>query len=247
MKPNRLTLFILLLTMAGLAGCAELGAGPETSPASTPHTITVQGYGASRGDPDMATVNLGANAANTDISMAVQESNQLIADITAALQGLGIAPADIQTTGFTIWPEQIYDPNTGQITGEKRYHVDSSLQIIIRKVTDVGKVLETAINHGSDNVYGLTFGIQDSEGLAATARSDAIADARKRAEEMAQGLGVTLGAVSSASDFSNGPIQPYFAPAEFGMGGGSGQGQPPISQGQMTVSVSVSVSFEILK
>ncbi len=246
MKANRTISIVLLLTMASLAGCAALGTSPAASPASTSNTITVQGYGESRGDPDMATVNLGANVVNSDIGQAIQESNKLIADVTAAMQSLGIAPADIQTTGFNVWPEDVYDPNTGTNTGEKRYHVDSTLQINIRKVDDVGKVLETAIDNGANNIYGLSFGIQDSEGLAATARAEALADAQKRAEEMAQGLGVTLGPVSAASDYSSGPALPYFSTAQ-GRGGGSAQEQPPISQGQMTVSVTISVSYEILK
>ena len=248
MKANRFTLFVLLLTMASLAGCAVLGAGSGASAASAPRTITVQGHGDASGSTDMATVNVGISIANTDISQAVQGSNQVIADLTSALQALSIDPVDIQTTGFNIWPEDVYDPNTGQPTGTKRYHVDSSLQVNIRNIDSVGKVLETSINKGANNVYGLSFGIQDVDSLASAARAAALADARQRAEEMAQVLGVSLGEVTTVSDLTSSPAFPYFASAGMGLGGGGdGVGQPPISEGQMTISASVSVSYEILK
>jgi len=209
-----------------------------------PRTLTVTGYGEARGDPDMATISVGVNTSNTSISPAVQQSNEAIARITAAMKDLGVAPEDIQTTGFNVWPEDIWDTNTGQQTGEKRYHVDSTMQINIRSIADVGKVLETALNNGANNIYGLNFGIQESASLTAEARTAAIADARVRADAMAAGLGVTLGQVLSASDQSGGVVYPYFVGAGWGVGGGGGE--PPISQGQMAVSVSLSVTFEII-
>jgi uncharacterized protein YggE len=243
MKWNTLKLSGALVLTAVLAGCGSVNGSTVAPSYSMADTLTVTGYGEARSDPDMATISVGVNISDTEISAAVERSNELIADITAALLDMGIVSEDIQTTGFNIWPEDVWDPTTSRPTGEKRYHVDSTMQVNIRTIGNVGKVLETALNHGANNVYGLNFGIQETGPLTAEARTAAIADARQRAQAMAQELGVTLGEVSSASDQSGGVVYPNFVGAGYGIGGGAGE--PPISQGQMSVSVSVSVTFEI--
>lgn len=209
----------------------------------TKDTLTVYGYGEARANPDMATVTVGVSISNAEISSAVQESNATIAEISAAMTELGIAPEDIQTTGFNVWPEDVWDPETGQPTGEKRYHVDSTMQINIRNVDGVGRALESALTHGANNIYGLSFGLQETAELAEQARRAAIEDANNRAQSMADALGLTLGEVSSASDQSGGTVYPYFVSAGMGLGGGGGE--PPISQGQMAVNVTVNLTYQI--
>lgn len=235
---------IFVMMVVALAACGVAGVPVADGDGSSADTVTVTGYGEARGDPDMATVSVGFTVTDTDIRSAVAESNDTIAAITAAMQELGIDPVDIQTTGFNVWPEDVWDQETGQATGEKRFHVDNTMQINIRTIGDVGKVLETAITNGANSIYGLNFGIQDTKALANEARDAALENARSRAEAIADGLGFTVGEVSSVTDQSGGNIYPYFVQAGMGMGGG---GEPPISQGQMTVSVSVSVTYVIVR
>jgi uncharacterized protein YggE len=237
-KVALLSILVVLLSACGTAIA-------PVSEASRADTITVTGYGEARGNPDMATVSVGFTITEADISKAVADSNETIANITAAMQELGVAEEDIQTTGFNVWPEDIWDPETGQSTGEKRYHVDSTMQINIRMIDDVGKVLETALTNGANSIYGLNFGIQDTGELAEEARTAALEDASMRAEALAQALGLTVGEVSSVTDQSGGYIYPYFVGAAMGLGGGGGE--PPISQGQMAVNVSVNVTYLIVR
>jgi len=230
---------VLVLTLAGCGAAPVAVTGGESV-----DTLTVTGVGESRSDPDMATLNAGVNVSNTSISDAVAESNKTIAAITDAVKALGVEDADIQTTNFNVWPEDVFDQNSGQTTGEKRYHVDSTVQINVRQIDSVSKILEAAIENGANNIYGLSFGMQDTSSLAEEARTAALADARNRAEQMASGLGVTLGAIHSVADTSGGSVYPVFQGAGYGIGGGGGS--PPISEGQMTVSVNVTVSYQIV-
>ena len=237
-KVALLSILVMLLSACGTA-VAPVGDGSRAD------TISVTGYGEARGNPDMATVTVGFTITETDISKAVADSNQTIADITAAMQELGIAEEDIQTTGFNVWPEDVWDPETGQPTEAKRYHVDNTMQINIRMIDDVGKVLETALTNGANSIYGLNFGIQDTGELAEEARTAALEDANMRAQALAQALGLTVGEVSSVSDQSGGFLYPQFVGAAMGLGGGGGE--PPISQGQMAVNVSVNVTYSIVR
>jgi uncharacterized protein YggE len=244
MKRLYASLTILMSLVVVLAACGPLVATAPAAGGSMTDTITVMGYGEARGNPDMATVSVGFTITETDISQAVSESNEIIAEITRAMQTLGIAGEDIQTTGFNVWPEDIWDAETGQPSGEKRYHVDSMMQINIRNIEQVGKVLETALTSGANNIYGLSFGIQETGALNDEARTAALKDAEIRAGAIAQELGLTLGEVSSVTDQSGGHIYPSFVGAGMGQGGG---GEPPVSQGQMAVGVSVSVTYQIVR
>lgn len=235
-------LWLVLIVVALLLGaCAPLGAGSAS--VADRETISVLGVGRAKGDPDVATISVGVAVVNEAIAEAVAESNQTMDDITQALLGMGIAEADIQSTNFSIWQEEIWDPETGQPTDGKRFHVDSTLQIILREVERVGEVLEISIENGANSIYGLSFGIDDTSDLASEARAAAIADARSRAEEIAAELGVELGEVLSISDQSGQPYPMFEAAYGYGIGGGGGE--PPISEGAMSINVSVSVSYAI--
>jgi hypothetical protein len=230
---------LAVLGAVAVSGCVTA----RGSDAAT-ETISVTGYGEARGNPDIATLNVGVNVANSGIDAAVEESNETVARITAALTGLGILEADIQTTSFNVWREDIYSPETGTVTGEYRYHVDSSVQVNVREITRASEVLKVAIENGANNIYGPSFAIDNTDALAAQARAAAVVDARVRAEQVAAGFGLTLGEVMSVKEVSGGPVYAYFAAA--GQGGGGGEG-PPLSEGSLTVNIQLEVSFAIVR
>lgn len=232
----------LALIIVALVGGACVPQIPSAPAAGEQEMITVSGVGRALGDPDMATISVGVNVANEDIALAVAESNETIDAITGALLGLGIAEDDIQTTNFSIWAEEQWDPETGQRREERLYRVDSTLSMKVRQVDRVGEVLETSISHGANNIYGLSFGIENTSALAAEARSQALGDAARRAGEIATELGVSVGDVISVSE-TTGAVPAFFEMGGIGLGGGGGE--PPISQGSMTVTVNVSVSYAI--
>ena len=238
-RRKGLWIVLALLGAVAVAGCATAQDGESGS-----ETILVTGYGEARGNPDIATLNIGVNVANTGIDAAVEESNETVARITAALTGMGILEADIQTTNFNVWREDIYSPETGQVTGEYRYHVDSSVQVNVREISRASEVLKVAIQNGANNIYGPSFAIDNTDTLAAQARAAAVADARARAEQVAAELGVTLGEVMSVKEVSGGLVYAYFAGAGYGGGGGEG---PPISEGSLTVNIQLEVSFAFVR
>jgi uncharacterized protein YggE len=207
-------------------------------------TVTVTGFGEAYGVPDMATVQFGYSTSNESVETALQGANQTIDEITSALTQQGIATSDIQTTNFSVWPEDQYDPMTGMPTGVRLYRVENTLQVIIRDISAVAQVIEAALDQGANNVYGLTFGIQNTDAIAVQARMDAVANGRVRAEQLAQELGVELGEARIASEtYTTGA---YDTP-EFARGLGGGAGAPSISEGQLVVRVQVNLTFDLIR
>ena len=232
----------MTLAALALAGCAVIPAARETEGAYF-DTVSVTGQGEAFGKPDMATISFGYSTADEVVSSALERANMTIEGITRVLVQLGVAEVDIQTTNFSVWPEDQYDPQTGMATGIRLFRVENQLRVIVRDLSQVPAVIQSALDQGASNVYGLTFGIDDTVAIAAQARTAAIADARSRAEQLARELGAELGDARVASESVGGGAYPA-ADYAFGIGGGGG---PPISEGQLAVTVQVNVTFELVR
>ena len=239
-----LTLSVMLSALL-IAGCGLLSQVRPEAEAETPReSISVSGFGEATGVPDMATVQLGVSVTGDTISAAIDLSNQTVERVRQAVIGRGIPETDLQSINFSVWPEDKYDPATGQQTGERIYHVDSTLQVKVRDIGQVSSIIQTGLDAGANNIWGLTYGIDDSAALEAEARTKALADAADRAQQLADALGMTLGKPIVVSELVGGfsPLFGVEAAMARGLGGGGG---PPLSPGELTVQIQVDVMYAV--
>ena len=121
--------------------------------------------------------------------------------------------------------------------------VDNTVYITLRDIQSIGSVIDASIAAGANNIYGITFDVEDKEAALAEGRTLAVANARANAEQLAEAAGVELGEVQSISYYTG-----YSAPVYYdtkGVGGAAISTGVPISPGQMTLTVDVSVTYEI--
>jgi len=239
---------IFLVLVLLVAGC---GSANGTGLPEERLTVSVTGYGQADGTPDLANAQLGVSIVDPDIGKAINEANAAIERITNAVVAQGVSSNDVMTSHYSVWSEEVYDPQTGMPTGETKYHVDINLAITVREVHRMGDLIAVGLDAGATNISGINFTIDDTAALEAVARDNAIADVRDRAEKLAQGLGMTLGkplSVGEGSAGAPGPIYSYGLKGDVGMGGGGvGAGVPSIiSPGQTTIGVQVTVIYELL-
>src|SRR5687768_14713667 len=152
--------------MAGCAGSAQAGGGPsagnaQVNGAVVVNSISVSGFGEASGQPDIAYVTVGVDVTDPDVGKAVAENNQRVEAVRQALLDAGIAADDIQTVGFSVWPEDKYDPQSGMPSGDRVYHVNNSLNIQVRDLSKAALVIDTALDAGANAVHGLSFGLED--------------------------------------------------------------------------------------
>ncbi|MFN2275656.1 MAG: SIMPL domain-containing protein [Anaerolineales bacterium] len=234
-------LLVLLVLSVAVVSCGTSSTNQPTEP-----TLVVIGNGTAQQPPDQATVTLGVSYVDTNLSLAISKSNTTIERIHSALIAQQINSEDVRTTGYNVWPEDVYDPETGQPTGVRRFHVDSSVEITIRQLDRVGDIITAGLDAGANNIYGVNFILSDPQSVIDQARTAAIADARDRAEAMAAGFGVQLGKIVSISEGINGVPSPvYNAAVGKGDGVGGGGAGVTVSPGQTTVNVQVYVTYAI--
>lgn len=233
---------LVVLALFSIAGGGVVSAQTGGNGNGPVNSISVSGSGDASGTPDVAYINLGADTTDADVGKAVETANTEMAAIIAAITDMGIDAKDIQTTNFNVYPEDKYDAN-GQPTGQRVYHVQNSLSVTVRDITKASAVIDAGLKAGADTVNGLSFGIADTSALEQEARLKAVEDARKRAGQLADAVGVKLGAPIIVSEITGGSFpQPMaYAAQATGLGGGG----PQITPGQLQVSIQVNVTFAI--
>jgi uncharacterized protein YggE len=241
---KRQLLFLLVLSVM-LVGCAASDNQGEKL------TLSVAGFGQASSAPDVAYIQLGVSIINSNLSKAVSEANRVNLAITNAVASQNIPVDDVQTGSYNIWREDIYNPETGQPTGEYRFHVDISLSVRVLAVEKMGDVISAALEAGANNVNGITFGVMDPSQLEAQARADAILDLQARAVQIAEGMNMALGAPITISEGSApipAPVYTYGIKGDiqgFGGGGGDISMVAPVSPGQTSVSVQLYAIYEL--
>ena len=254
-KRIALVVAVALLVSAGLSGLWLLGqatdpevahASQESSGYSPVQTITVVGHGSVRLEPDVARVSIGLETMGESVSEAVEANGAKMDAILAALEGAGIAQEDIQTTNYSVQvdrsPEQLPRAGgTGSDEPQPRYRVSNMVNVTIRDLDKVSETLDAVIEAGANNIWGVSFSLEDSTDAQAGARARAVEDAQARAESLAELGGVELGPVMSMSEIIGGGAVPMpVMAAERAMGGAG-----PISPGEVEVSYQLQVSYFI--
>ena len=242
---SKLILLVSVLALA-LSACSGSVATTPTSGlvATTPpdHNISVTGNGIVYLTPDIAYIYVGVHTDDPDIAQAVDRNNTQAQAVVDALKNMGVAAADIQTSSFSVWSSQQYDPMTNLPSGYT-YMVDNTVYITVRDLTKLGRLLDTVVGAGANNINSIQFDVADKTAALAEARQKAMDNAASLAQELAGIAGVQLAEVQNIS------YTDYVPTYYYGMGGGGGGAAPnatvPIQPGQIQISVSVSVTYGI--
>lgn len=221
---------------SGEAAAALLADGDEVG------GISVSGQGVAVAEPDVASLSLGVSTLADSARQARDDAAARMTDLIASLKDNGIVEDDFHTSQFSIEPEIDHRPDGEQVI--RGYRVSSVLAVKVRDLDRVGEVIDDAVEAVGDavRVQGVSFSLDEPAALESEARARAMADARAKAEQLAELAGVTLGKPTAISESTAGgppPIFRDFAAAEADVQ------TTPISPGQLEITVTVQVNYAI--
>lgn len=201
--------------------------------------IVVIGTGEVKVEPDIATITIGVETKAPTTQEALAQNSAQAQAIIDRIRQLGVEAKDIQTTGLNIYP--FYDEQGQNIIG---YTVSNMVNVTIRNIAQAGDLIDQVVQVGANRLYGVSFGVSDTEAVMAQAREAAVANARARAEQMARASGASLGRVLFITEnFGASPIPvPMMADA---YGAPAARSAPPVQPGQQTYSATVQITFEL--
>jgi hypothetical protein len=245
---NKIYLLVSVALLSVLAvGCAGAAYAQSATPTSeTPptgeRTLNVSGSGIAYLSPDIAYVNIGVHTEDQNAAEAVAANNSQADKVINAIKKLGVAEKDIQTTNFSINPQQKYD-SQGQPTGEITYSVDNVVRVTARDLSKIGDLLDAAVAAGANSINGIQFDVVDRTEALSSARQAAMQSAQAKAHELAKAAGVTLGDIQTITEYSGNYPTPMFNSSNVPMAAEAAAA--PVSPGQMTVTVEVNVVYGI--
>lgn len=244
MLKKSLVLIVLAATALILAGCSGTTTVAPSYGNGQTAGLSVNGRGQVVLPPDVAYVTIGVHTEATDVSQAVQANADQVAAVMAALADAGVAPEDMQTSNFSVYTMDNYDPATGLISG-KRYSVDNTVNVTARDLANLGQLLDSAISAGANSIWGVTFDLENKDSSLAQARDMAVEDAKAEAQALASATGVSLGDIVSVSYTDTGYYNYYPYYGLGGGGGGDAGAATSIVPGQITISAEVYITYAI--
>ncbi|WP_270182238.1 SIMPL domain-containing protein [Alkalihalobacillus sp. CinArs1] len=153
------------------------------------HTITVMGTGTIDVTPDRGIAVLGVETLSASITEAQQENASTTTNIVASLRGMGIPPHNIGTAVYKIEEEYKYEDNKKIFLGYKVTHL---LKVVIDDVALTGRVVDTAVSAGATTISSITFDVRNKEPYYEKAQRLAIRQAKAKAENISEALGLSL-------------------------------------------------------
>lgn len=223
---------IALVIAAMLVGIAPAAAqnAPETP------TLTAEGTGVVYARPDIVMITIGVTTRAESPADALEANNGDMQAVIDAVMAAGVEEADIQTSGFSISPvyaDRNYDSNeTAEIIA---FTVSNQLTVRIRDIDSSGDLIDQVVDAGANQISSIRFDIDEPEPLQDEATAAAIADARRKAELMAEAADVELVRILSVSAYSSGRPQFELARAN----------SAPVVAGEQAISATATVVYEI--
>ena len=231
----------LLLLLAWVAvGCAQAPSAER----QMPRMISVRGTGRVAVKPDTAVVRLGAEMRAPTVAEATADVARRSSTVIDRVKSLGVAERDIATVAYSIEPVTAPRRTEEDPTRIVAYRVVNVVQVKIRDLGAVGRILDGALTAGANTIFGLQFTLDDPSRVEAEARALAVKAAASTAQQLAAAAGVRLGELASLTEdvAPRPPILPRMAgqtmaAAPMSMG--------PVESGQVEVVVNVEAHYRI--
>jgi uncharacterized protein YggE len=232
-----------ILTLAAVSLALSLAATPTVvaQEVDLPRGLTLVGVGEVRAKPDLAVVRVGVVSQAATARAALNDNNQAMQAILAALEEQGIAERDVQTSQFTVQPRYRHDRDNERPPRIDGYEVSNQVAVTVRNLDRLGPVLDQAVSVGSNQILGIEFTLADPEPQRDEARRLAVEDAVRKARLYAQAAEVELGPIRAIHEQRRpGPPEPLYRRMEMAADAGV-----PIAQGEQSIEVEVTISWEI--
>jgi uncharacterized protein len=219
--------------------------GGSTVQAATPGggSITVTGVGTADATPDTLTVDFSVHITRSTVQEALDAQSTAVQHLLDALKASGIPRNRTQTTDLSL--DRHYDDH-GVVTG---YDANETVRAQVRPLTHAGAAISKAASSAGNavEVGGLAFDLGDDADVVTSARANAFADARDRAQQYAGLSGRGLGRVEKVTEVVDAPQQPVgFYERDSLLAAGAGAAKAvPLRPGEQTLTVRVNVTWSL--
>lgn len=243
---NRLFAPMMLAAAIALPHAAAAQQAPMQPVQPLQPRIVVTGEGEASVAPDMAILTLAVMREAPTAREALDQNNEAMQAVIAAMKEAGIAERDLQTAGLQINPRYVY-PQNGN--GEEQpkivaYQVTNTLTVRVRDIGSVGEIIDRSVELGVNQGGSIVFTNDDPAAVTTEARRMAVEDAMARARTLADAAGVELGPIVELAEHAAPPPPMPLGARAYRMEAAA-DASVPVEAGENTYTVQVSVTFEL--
>jgi uncharacterized protein YggE len=217
--------------LAGLALLCSVGLASAN--------ITVVGNGKVKYTPDIGTITAGVTSEGATAAEAWQKNGEVVKKLFEVLKQNGIDAKDMKTVNLNVAPKYVHEKDKDPVL--VGYTASYDLNVTVRKLDDMGKVLDGLAENGANRHMSISFGCSELDKLLDEAKAKAAAAARHDAEILAANAGGSLGVVLEISQGVN--YVPYRL--EFERQAAMADKALPIAPGEQETSVQVTVTYAL--
>src|SRR5262249_45830857 len=208
------------------------GSGSDDTPAAE-RSISVSGQGSVQAVPNQAGFTFGVSTRAKTAAQALQANGVDMQKVIDALKAAGITVADLQTSTVSLSP--IMSEDGQSITG---YSASNSVSATIDDISAAGHIVDAAVAAGANQVDGPALTVADQDALYRSALKKAVADARAKAEALADAGGLHVGAVRSVAEGAAAVPIPFADAAK-------AASSTPIEARTQEITATVTVVFDV--
>ena len=211
--------------------------------------IWVNGQAKIMTTPDIVEMSLGIESINKIVSESVQTVSADHEKLISILLNKGIKENEIKTNRYTINPQYKYTKDGSELTG---YKVSHYLSFTYRNIDKIGELIDT-ISYGPEaignnlRIDSINFSIEDPIVFESKLRENAIADAKRKAKELARFANITLGSPIYISENSPTNFTKQISESDIGIARMAAAPSTEISSGQLTLTFNVNMGFSIVQ
>ena len=211
--------------------------------------IWVNGQAKIMTTPDIVEMSLGIESINKIVSESVQNVSVDHEKLISILLSKGVKENEIKTNRYTINPQYKYTKDGSELTG---YKVSHYLSFTYRDIDKIGELIDT-ISYGPEaignnlRINSINFAIEDPIVFESKLRENAIADAKRKAKELASFANITLGSPIYISENSPTNFTKQIAESDIGIARMAAAPSTEISSGQLTLTFNVNMGFSIVQ
>lgn len=204
--------------------------------------ISVEAEGSAFVIPDTAVVNLGVTTDGETSEAVVEQNTEKMNAVLEAIKGLGIEESKIQTTGYYLYPKYNWTEEGQETDG---YTLTQNVEVRISDFELIGEVIAQSSTAGANMVGGVDFTLDDPDSAKMEARLEAVAEAKMKAEQIADAAGLKLGDVVNYYEYSysGGKGGGYYYD-DFAEGAAL-ENAPSIEPGEEEVTLTVTLTYQL--
>jgi uncharacterized protein YggE len=236
-------LMALVFVLAPAASLAQGATDPASASLATGDgtMLQVSAQADATRAPDVATISAGVVTQAADANAAMRDNATRMDKVMQAIQAAGIPARDIQTAGVNLNPQYRYVENQNPvITG---YQASNTVNLKVRDISRLGKVLDALVASGANQVNGPSFEIDEPGPVYDEARREALQQAQARAAMYAKTLGMRVRRIVSISE--GGGYRPPGPVPMMAMSRAKAESDTAISPGETSLSANLDVVFEL--